>query len=248
MNSFKWISNPEMGLFLERPNRFTAIVKLKSRVERVYLPDPGRLKELMLKGSEVIVEKRRNIGKTNYDLLLIKTQRFSDRKPFFVSVDSRLSNKFFAYGIYNDLFEDFKKIEFKTEPKINNGRLDFLLYEKPLHYIEVKSVNLVDSKGIARFPDAPTKRGSRHLNELIKLKMEGFKSTIVFMVNREDATEFSPFTEMDPLFSNTLKEANKAGVNIIALKNKSGITIKHHNRIPVNLNPDPFPGYWPLNN
>ena len=248
MNSFKWINNPEKGIFLERPNRFTAIVKINSNVERVYLPDPGRLKELMLKGSEVIVEKRRETGKTNYDLLLIKTQKFSDRKPLFVSVDSRLSNKFFAFGIKNELFKDFKKIDFKAEPKINNGRLDFLLYENPLHYIEIKSVNLVDSKGIARFPDAPTKRGSRHLNELIKLKAEGYRTTIIFMVNREDATEFSPFSEMDPLFSNTLKEVNKAGVNIIALKNKSGITIKHLNRIPVNLNPDPFPGYWPLKN
>ena len=245
MHIFNWIENPESGIFLERPNRFTALVRINSEKHLVYLPDPGRLKELMIPGAEVIVEKRRNSGKTNYDLLLIKSLKFPDKEEIFVSCDSRLSNKFFSFGLDRNMFEPFKKVAYRTEPPVEKGRLDFLLYEDPPHYVEVKSVNLLDTDGVARFPDAPTKRGSKHLKELIRLKKEGYKTSIVFMINREDALEFSPFEEMDSLFSETLIKAKKAGVDIIALKNRPGIKTEHLNRIDVNLYPRSFPGYWP---
>jgi sugar fermentation stimulation protein A len=68
----------------------------------------------------------------------------------------------------------------------------------------------------AKFPDAPTLRGKRHLEELIKAKQEGYNSAVLFLIMRNDASIFSPNWEMDPEFSNTLKIARDEGVDVIA--------------------------------
>jgi sugar fermentation stimulation protein A len=106
-------------------------------------------------------------------------------------------------------------------------------------------VNLIDSSGTARFPDAPTKRGTKHLNELINLKKHGYKSWLFFLVVRGDAISFSPFFERDPLFSKTIQKAQKAGINIRALKFKVDSEINFLKEIPVKLKQNPFAGYWP---
>ena len=84
-------------------------------------------------------------------------------------------------------------------------------------FIEVKSVTLVED-GLALFPDAPTLRGTRHLKELIKIKEEGMRAISLFIIQREDATSFSPHETMDPLFASTLKEAQDAQVEVWAYK------------------------------
>ncbi|MGC9384469.1 MAG: DNA/RNA nuclease SfsA [Kosmotogaceae bacterium] len=247
MKTFRWINYPKEASFISRHNRFTAIVKDKSFEKLVYLPDPGRLEELLIPNANVIIEKRRETGKTYHDLLLVETVSFLDKRLLMVSVDSRLPNILFRWLIEEELINHFGKIkQIKSEPKVDNGRLDYYIESTTgKHYIELKSVNLIDASGTARFPDAPTKRGTKHLNELMNLKNQGYNCWIFFIVVRSDAITFSPFFERDPLFSKTLKKAQKAGINIRALKFEVDSEIKFLKEIPVNLNQNPFAGYWP---
>lgn len=247
MKKYKWIKKPEKAIFIERPNRFTAVVKLSGEKRKVYLPDPGRLEELLVPGNEVILEKRRNSGKTKHDLLLVKTKAFPNGGPLLVSVDSRLPNLLFRWLIDEEILRYFGKIKYvKPEPAVENGRLDYYIESTSgKHYIELKSVNLVDAEGTARFPDAPTKRGTKHIKELINLHSKGFHSWIFFMIVRKDALRFSPFFERDPELSEALNEALEKGVQINALQFNPGIDVEFCGELRVELEKSNFPGFWP---
>lgn len=247
MKTFHWIDKPEKATFIRRPNRFTSVVKVSNVEKMVYLPDPGRLEELLIPGAEVIIEKRRNSGKTHHDLLLVETQSFPDKEPLMVSVDSRLPNKLFKWLISERLLNYFGNIKMiKSEPKVDHGRLDYYIEStNGKHFIELKSVNLLDASGTARFPDAPTKRGTKHLNELMILKKQGYTCWIFFLIVRNDALSFSPFFERDPLFSETLQKAWKVGVKIKALKFDIDLNIHFLGEMPVKTDKNNFAGYWP---
>jgi sugar fermentation stimulation protein A len=124
----------------------------------------------------------------------------------------------------------------RREVTEGKSRLDFLLREKDRDFfIEVKSVSLVISKQ-ARFPDAPTERGTKHLNELISIASHGKGAAVVFVIQRSDAKSFSPNWDTDPLFSKTLVEASEKGVLIFAYRstvNPSSIRISE--RVPIIL-------------
>jgi sugar fermentation stimulation protein A len=149
--------------------------------------------------------------------------------------------------IRQGLLEDFPaQAEIKMEPTVSAGRLDLLLtHMGQRHYIETKSVNLIDRTGMARFPDAPTARGRRHLEELIRLRQLGYRSSLVFVNVRHDALGMAPFNERDPAFGQALTAAFQAGVELLALKFKVGASIQYAGKIPLELEPEPFPGYWP---
>ncbi len=247
MKKFKWIEKPEKAIFKERPNRFIAIVEHCNDDLKVYLPDPGRLEELLIPGTKVIIEKRRDGGKTQHDMIMVETLTFPYKIPIMVSVDSRLPNKLFRWLLTEKCVDLFGNItNFRHEPVVDNGRLDYFIEtRKAKHFVELKSVNLIDSKGIARFPDAPTKRGSKHLEELITLKEQGYVSWIFFLIVRKDALSFSPFFERDPLFSETLQKAKKAGVKIRALKFDIDYNVHYLGEVPVNTDNNPFAGDWP---
>ncbi|MFO7882137.1 MAG: DNA/RNA nuclease SfsA, partial [Kosmotogaceae bacterium] len=143
-----------------------------------------------------------------------------------------------------DYFENIHVI--KSEPKVDHGRLDYYIEStNGKHYIELKSVNLLDASGTARFPDAPTKRGTKHLNELINLKKHGYVCWIIFLIVRKDALSFSPFFERDPLFSKTLQKTQKAGVNIRALKFNIDSSAYYLGEAQVITIDNQFAGCWP---
>jgi sugar fermentation stimulation protein A len=108
----------------------------------------------------------------------------------------------------------------KSEISYGKSRLDFLI-ENDLQkgYVEVKGVTLVQNK-IALFPDAPTTRGARHLNELIEIVKNGHKGVVLFVCMRDDPIGFSPNKKTDPTFSETLRKAHNEGVEILVYKVK----------------------------
>ena len=120
--------------------------------------------------------------------------------------------------------------------------------------VETKSVNLVDSSGVARFPDAPTNRGVKHLRTLINLKSPGVQPWIVFIVMRQDAIAFHPFIERDSQFAEALRCAKDAGVKILVLKFKAsfhsmeppGVSMYYQSKLDVLLDGRSFPGFWPV--
>jgi len=209
-----------LGAFVARPNRFVAEVNVEGTVYRAHVPDPGRLKELLIPGVPVYLVDRRHQtdAKTPFSLLLVQ----SPEATHWVSLNTQLPNrvvKLLFQGHHIPAFHDYdlKKAEF-THGK---SRFDFLLTPqklgKPL-LVEVKSVTLVDEAKTAWFPDAPTERGARHVRELTQLKQSGdYDTAVLFVVQRGDALCVRPNPKTDPDFADALAQAQAAGVFIQAM-------------------------------
>jgi len=239
--------HPKIGVFRKRINRFVAEVCLDGKSIAAFLPNTGRLEELLIPETRVILEKRREGGKTQFDMLLIETLEYPSKNPIWVNLDSRLPPKLLARAIEMELipeFENTRKILF--EPLYSAGRFDLLLESHSgTTFIETKSVNLVDSEGTARFPDAVTTRGTKHIRALIEKCAEGVSACIAFIVTRRDALAFSPFSERDGEFAEALFCAKQAGVRVAAYHFDSGTVFSYLGEIPVELPAKPFPGFWP---
>lgn len=200
------------GYFLKRLSRFSALAEIADKVEKVYVPNSGRMKELLVPGVKVYVAlKEEPHRKTCFDLLMV------DYQDILVNIDSRLPNEIIYRNLLAGQLEPFKMYDqIKKEAKYGNSRLDFKLENgKGLCYVEVKSVNLVVD-GTARFPDAPTPRGTRHLMELSKAVQEGQRGAVIFVILREDASFFSTNDTTDPIFGETLRRVIDLGVEVYA--------------------------------
>ncbi len=195
--------------FVERVNRFLCKVVVNKEVIEVHLHDPGRLKELLIPHCEVLLKEVHSLSrKTAYDLVGIYYED-SDSDKVLVCCDSRIPNVLVGKALREKALPDFHYSVITPEYKYNNSRIDFCLDDKIL--LEVKGVTLVRN-GKALFPDAPTKRGTKHLKILISALERGFKSYIFFLIQRPDAFSFSPNGETDPEFAHTLAQAVERGV------------------------------------
>lgn len=221
------------GNFVERPNRFLAKIMLNKKVIPCFLPNPGRMHELLAPGVEVFVrEVEKKKRKTKFDLIGVM------HKGEMVSLDTRAPNKLVFEALKNKDIKEFNKYDFiKPEWGYKNSRFDFFLAnDNEKCILEVKSCSLVKDD-IALFPDAPTLRGKRHLLELINAKKEGYRACVLFVIQRINAEVFAPNDETDPDFGEAFRKALKNGVeayayysefvgNIISLKDKVEINAK----------------------
>jgi sugar fermentation stimulation protein A len=200
------------GVFEERLTRFSASVKLRDKIVQCFLPNPGRLIELLTPGAEVILrETKKGKRKTSHDLIGVY------HKGEQISVDTRAPNKLVLEALKNrDLPEFSGYTMIKPEHPYGHTRFDFFLSDeqKPC-FLEVKSCTLV-KEGVAMFPDAKTERGVRHLTDLLRAKNEGYRACMLFMIQRTDARVFSPDDEIDPEFGETLRGAAEQGVEVYA--------------------------------
>ncbi len=218
------------GVFLDRSNRFLAVVEVGGRREEAHVPDPGRLRELLIPGVRVRLrpangERRR----TSWDLIGVECPQG------WVNIDSRLPNLLFAEALREKRLEEFTGIAHITpEHRYGESVLDFLLEGKgPPCLVEVKGCTLAVN-GVALFPDAPTKRGSRHLEELMRACREGYRACVVFVVKHPGARCFAANAETDPLFAETLRRAASSGVEIIPyLAPWRGRKIRLERRLPL---------------
>jgi len=209
------LENLMKGVFVSRPNRFVGEIQYQGHIETAHIHDPGRLKELLLKGVEILFSYSK--GKLKYYIKAVKTG------SEWVLIDTALHSKI-ALKVFKFLPQFLKVKEIKTEVRIGNSRIDFTLDKIPL---EVKGVTLV-KEGVALFPDAPTERGTRHVKEIIK-----HNGIILFLVFRS-AKCFRPNSEMDPKFSDWLSEARKKGIKIIPVQiSFDGKTIYYERTIPL---------------
>ncbi len=192
------------GEFIERPNRFIAICNIDGVSEICHVKNTGRCKELLVKGSTVYLQKSNNQNrKTKYDLIAVQK---GDR---LINMDSQIVNYTFIEYLSN-LFEDIVLV--KPECKYGNSRIDVYVETKNEKiFIEVKGVTL-EKDGVVSFPDAPTERGIKHLKELQKAVIEGFKAYVVFVVQMSDVKYFEPNRKTHPEFAEELKNAKENGV------------------------------------
>jgi sugar fermentation stimulation protein A len=203
------------GMFLSRPNRFIGEIEYNGKIESAHIHDPGRLKELLISGVEVLFTHSK--GKLKYYVKAVKAN------AEWVLIDTALHSKI-AMKIFDYLTEFSNVKEIKKEVKIGNSRIDFLLDGVPL---EVKGVTLVKDN-IALFPDAPTERGARHVREIIESN-----GIILFLVFHR-AKAFKPNLEVDPKFSDNLSEARRKNIKIIVVQvSFDGNTVYYHDKIPL---------------
>ena len=202
------------GIFKNRPNRFIAEVEVDGEVEIAHVPNTGRCKELLVDNAVVWLKPSDNPKrKTKFSL------HFVENKGVLVSLYSQEANSIVYDAIVND---DIKELtgykNHQREKTIDNSRIDIhLSNENSECYIEVKGVTLIVD-GEARFPDAPTERGTKHLKELIKLKKEGIRCVVFFLIQHPLGKFFRPNWDNDPTFSETLNKAYREGVEILVYR------------------------------
>ncbi|MBE7041474.1 MAG: DNA/RNA nuclease SfsA [Ruminococcaceae bacterium] len=201
----------QKATFLSRPNRFIAIVEIDGCEQVCHVKNTGRCRELLVPGATVFVQAADNPDrKTKFDLIAVYK---GDR---LVNMDSQVPNKVFYEWIKaGNLFSDVTLI--KPETTYKNSRFDFYIEagNKKI-FVEVKGVTLEKDDAVY-FPDAPTERGVKHLNELVACRQDGFEAYVVFVVQMKGVTRFSPHDETHKAFGDALRAAAKAGVNILAV-------------------------------
>lgn len=230
--------------FVARPNRFLVLARLEDgREVRAHCPDPGRLRELLMPGVRLYVTPAAapQGRRTEYDLRFVEHPEHGT----LVSLDTRLPNALVAKALCAGRLTPFGlPVEMRTEvvgPIHAEGvrsRFDFLLVDErgTRTWLEVKSVTLVEGR-IARFPDAPTVRGARHLRELAALAAAGVdRAALLFVIQRPDADRLMPFRARDPEFADALRLAANSGVKVYALTCELTLTHMGLGRfIPVEL-------------
>jgi sugar fermentation stimulation protein A len=220
------------GIFIRRMTRFSALVHFDNKKVLCFLPNPGRLHELLTPGVKVILKKPAFPNrKTCYDLIGVYCG------SQLVSVDSRIPNRLVFEALRNrgiPEFSGYSKII--TEYRRGNSRFDFLLCNGLAScFLEVKSCTLVKD-GVAMFPDAKTVRGARQVLQLSEAKKEGFRACMLFIVQRMDASSFTLNEKADPNFGRVLRDASKCGVETYAYRSEfDGYKIALKGRLNVKL-------------
>lgn len=199
------------GTFKSRPNRFIAMVEIDGTLEKCHVKNTGRCRELLLPEAEVYLEKSDSTKRrTAYDLIGVK------KGEFLINMDSQAPNKAVKEWLEQEVY--FRHVTLlKPECKYGNSRIDFYLEtaEERRIFIEVKGVTL-EEDGIARFPDAPTERGIKHIRELQQALEEGYETYILFVIQMKGILHFEPNDRTHPAFGDALREAAEHGVNILA--------------------------------
>ena len=198
------------GIFRSRPNRFIAHVEIQGQEEVVHVKNTGRCRELLPAGAEVWCQESGNPNrKTKFDLITVR------KGSRLINMDSQAPNQaarewLLAGGLgpLDDL---------KAETVHGDSRFDFSFTKdgKPC-FLEVKGVTL-EQDGICAFPDAPTQRGTKHLWGLTEAVQAGYGGYVLFVIQMSDVQYLHPNDATDPAFGKALREAEAAGVQVLAV-------------------------------
>ena len=205
--------------FLQRPNRFLGIVDIirpeKKQAQLIHVHDPGRLPGLLAPGRRVLLRRAASPRrKTAWDLLAVEN---GDEKWVFIN---SIYHRRIAESLWSrpDISPVKGIMDFRAEVRWGQSRLDFALIldtgERVM--VEVKGCTMALDE-VALFPDAPTARGARHLEELIRIRRTGASALLLVLVFRDEARCFAPYDRINPRFARIFREALASGVNVIVL-------------------------------
>lgn len=199
------------GKFIERPNRFIAYVEIEGKPETVHVKNTGRCAELLIPGVTVYVQKSDNPErKTAWDLIAVK------KGERIINMDSQIPNYVVKEWLEKEkLFQNIRLI--KPEKTYGKSRIDlYVEYGADQRaYIEVKGVTL-ENADVVLFPDAPSERALKHVEELIGAVEEGYEAYLFFVIQMKKVKYFTPNRVTQPAFAEALIKAKKAGVKIVA--------------------------------
>ena len=223
------------GLLIKRYKRFFADIKIKNQIVTAHCPNTGSMQGLLNAGNKVWISKTDKPNrKLKYTLEIIESGKSK------VGVNTHSSNKIVYHALKNRLINGFNNfLEIKPESKFGeNTRFDFLLDNgKSKCFIEVKNVTLVRNRNLAEFPDAITSRGKKHLKELIKATYLGYKSYMLYVIQREDCNSFAIAKDIDPEYLEILSTSIKKKVKILCYDCKfSSKGIKLNKKIKLQIN------------
>ena len=201
--------NITSGTFISRPNRFIAKVDIGGNMETVHVKNTGRCKEILVKGCRVILEESSNPNrKTKYDLVAAYK---GDR---LINIDSQVPNDVAEEALAEGkVIPGLKNI--RREVIHGESRVDIFAEGKKGTFVEVKGVTL-ERDGIVLFPDAPTERGVKHLNTMMRCVEEGYDAYVLLVIQMSDVDYFIPNYDTHEEFGIKLKEAYDKGVHILA--------------------------------
>lgn len=203
------------GRFIARPNRFIARVEVEGVAETVHVKNTGRCRELLVPGATVYLAESDNpMRKTKYDLIAV--EKVTDGGVLLINMDSQIPNDVAGEWLRGGgLFS--RDAVIKREVKYGNSRFDFYVCDGDRRaFLEVKGVTL-EHDGVAMFPDAPTERGVKHVEELVSAISNGYEAYILFVVQMKGISVFRPNRATHPEFAQALQRARDAGVSILAL-------------------------------
>lgn len=197
--------------FLSRPNRFVARVEAEGEELVCHVKNTGRCRELLVPGATVWLEESPNPSrKTKFDLIAVEK---GDR---LINMDAQAPNKVFGEWAAAGGFREGLTL-LRPETTYRSSRFDFYWESsKSRGFVEVKGVTL-EEDGVVRFPDAPTLRGVKHLDELVKAREAGYEAAVCFVIQMENVRWFAPNDVTHPEFGQALRRAAQAGVEILAM-------------------------------
>lgn len=237
------IDNLILGKFISRPNRFTITFQsMENRIEKAHLHDPGRLKELLIKDTSILIRYvstyEKTGRKTKYDVIGIQYNHE------WLLLNSSFHNRLVQELIDNQEINELKEFHVeKAEYTHGKSRLDFLLKDEKDNnmFLEVKGCTLV-VENEARFPDAPTIRGKKHVDELTQIRKDGELSSIVILILQNSAEYFTPNYDTDLDFGLSLEDAYENDVmilpvHIITTYQNNSLLLSYDKLLPLRFKP-----------
>jgi sugar fermentation stimulation protein A len=201
------------GTLIQRYKRFLADVRLPSgEVVTAHCTNTGSMMGCKEPGSAVYLSRSTNLNRR-----LAYTWELIEANGVWVGINTLHPNRLVAEAVGSGTLRELDgypivRREVLTRP---GTRLDLCLQGKGCQcYVEVKNVTL-NLDGAAAFPDAVSERGTKHLKELIRLRRRGFRSAVVFVIQRQDCAVFRPADEIDPEYGRWLRRAIRAGVEAL---------------------------------
>ena len=207
-------ANIHEGRFVRRLNRFVAEVEIEGKVERVHVKNTGRCAELLVPGYRAYLEKSASPGrKTAYDLIAVEKR--TDGGARLINMDSMAPNRAAAEWLAAGGLGPLQNL--RAEVTVGDSRFDFCAEQagRPVA-VEVKGCTL-EAGGVARFPDAPTLRGLKHVRGLTALSKQGWRCAVLIVIQMKGVTRFEPNWDTQPDFGRALIEAREAGAEIVAM-------------------------------
>jgi sugar fermentation stimulation protein A len=200
--------------FLSRPNRFIAYCEVDGKTEVVHVKNTGRCRELLVPNATVYLSVSDNLErKTKYDLVAV--EKVTPRGTIMINMDSQVPNAAAYEWIESGgIFGEGATV--RREVTYGKSRFDLYIEQGDRKaFVEVKGVTL-ENDGVASFPDAPTERGIKHINELITAHNDGYEAYILFVIQMKGVHTFTPNDETHKAFGDALRHAAESGVQVLA--------------------------------
>lgn len=203
------------GRLIRRYKRFLADVELADgRLVTAHTPNTGSMQQCAVPGYRVLLSQSDNPKRK-----LAWSWELVEVNGHWVDINTHRANRIVEEALRQGQIEAFRGYKVRPEFPFASSRIDFML-EGPDDRVllEVKNVTLCCDEQVACFPDAVTIRGQKHLRDLMTAVQDGWQAAVFFLVQRGEATSFSPADAIDAVYARLLRQAAASGVEILAYR------------------------------